>query len=51
MTILFNFARPPFDCLNVEAHQRLAQSLSICYFRAGQVVRLDDVEIQVVARD
>jgi CBS domain-containing protein len=38
MTTLFNFARPPFDCLNAEAHQRLAQSLSICYFRAGQVV-------------
>lgn len=38
MTTLFNFARPPFDSLSAEARQRLAQSLSICYFRAGQVV-------------
>ncbi|HEH9404105.1 TPA: cyclic nucleotide-binding/CBS domain-containing protein [Aeromonas bestiarum] len=38
MTTLFNFARPPFDSLSAEERQRLAQSLSICYFRAGQVV-------------
>ncbi|WP_348685091.1 putative nucleotidyltransferase substrate binding domain-containing protein [Aeromonas bestiarum] len=38
MTTLFNFARPPFDSLSTEERQRLAQSLSICYFRAGQVV-------------
>lgn len=38
MTTLFNFARPPFDSLSAEARQRLAQNLSICYFRAGQVV-------------
>lgn len=38
MTTLFNFARPPFDSLRAEERQRLAQSLSICYFRAGQVV-------------
>ncbi|MGY3909596.1 putative nucleotidyltransferase substrate binding domain-containing protein [Aeromonas piscicola] len=38
MTTLFNFARPPFDSLSAEARQRLAQSLSICYFREGQVV-------------
>jgi CBS domain-containing protein len=38
MTTLFNFARPPFDSLSAEARQRLAQSLSICYFRAGQLV-------------
>ncbi|MGY3896570.1 putative nucleotidyltransferase substrate binding domain-containing protein [Aeromonas enterica] len=38
MTTLFNFARPPFDSLSTEERQQLAQSLSICYFRAGQVV-------------
>ncbi|MGY3901099.1 putative nucleotidyltransferase substrate binding domain-containing protein [Aeromonas lusitana] len=38
MTTLFNFARPPFDCLDEAARQRLGQSLSICYFRAGQTV-------------
>lgn len=38
MTILFNFDRPPFDCLDEPARQRLGQSLSICYFRAGQTV-------------
>jgi CBS domain-containing protein len=38
MTILFNFSRPPFDCLGEAARQRLGQSLSICYFRAGQTV-------------
>ncbi|MDM5140444.1 DUF294 nucleotidyltransferase-like domain-containing protein [Aeromonas bestiarum] len=38
MTTLFNFARPPFDSLSAEARQRLAQNLSICYFRAGQLV-------------
>lgn len=38
MTTLFNFARPPFDSLSAEERQQLAQSLSICYFRAGQVV-------------
>ncbi|GKQ99752.1 putative nucleotidyltransferase substrate binding domain-containing protein [Aeromonas hydrophila] len=38
MTSLFNFARPPFDCLSAEERQRLEQHLSICYFRAGQPV-------------
>ncbi|MFQ2265326.1 putative nucleotidyltransferase substrate binding domain-containing protein [Aeromonas hydrophila] len=38
MTSLFNFARPPFDCLTAEERQRLEQHLSICYFRAGQPV-------------
>ncbi|MGU5581551.1 putative nucleotidyltransferase substrate binding domain-containing protein [Aeromonas hydrophila] len=38
MTSLFNFARPPFDCLSAEERQRLEQHLSICYFRAGQAV-------------
>lgn len=38
MTILFNFARPPFDGLDEAARQRLGQSLSVCYFRAGQTV-------------
>ncbi|UNU87629.1 putative nucleotidyltransferase substrate binding domain-containing protein [Aeromonas dhakensis] len=38
MTSLFNFARPPFDCLTAEERQRLEQRLSICYFRAGQPV-------------
>ncbi len=38
MTSLFNFARPPFDCLSAEECQRLEQHLSICYFRAGQAV-------------
>ncbi|KER63098.1 cyclic nucleotide-binding protein [Aeromonas hydrophila] len=38
MTSLFNFARPPFDCLTTEERQRLEQHLSICYFRAGQPV-------------
>ncbi|WP_323964842.1 putative nucleotidyltransferase substrate binding domain-containing protein [Aeromonas hydrophila] len=38
MTSLFNFARPPFDCLTEEERQRLEQHLSICYFRAGQPV-------------
>lgn len=39
MSLLFNFARPPFDCLDDEARQRLGQHLSICYFRAGQAVQ------------
>jgi CBS domain-containing protein len=38
MTILFNFSRPPFDCLGEAERQRLGQSLSVCYFRAGQRV-------------
>ncbi|MEL3918274.1 putative nucleotidyltransferase substrate binding domain-containing protein [Aeromonas enteropelogenes] len=38
MTTLFNFARPPFDNLAAETRQRLEQSLSICYFRAGETV-------------
>lgn len=38
MTILFNFNRPPFDCLDEGARQRLGQSLSICYFRTGQTL-------------
>jgi CBS domain-containing protein len=38
MTLLFNFARPPFDCLGEEACQQLGQHLSVCYFRAGQTV-------------
>ncbi|WP_310596958.1 putative nucleotidyltransferase substrate binding domain-containing protein [Aeromonas aquatica] len=38
MTILFNFDRPPFDCLDEPARKRLGQSLSICYFRASQRV-------------
>lgn len=38
MTSLFNFARPPFDCLTAEERQRLELHLSICYFRAGQPV-------------
>ncbi|WP_323993931.1 putative nucleotidyltransferase substrate binding domain-containing protein [Aeromonas hydrophila] len=44
MTSLFNFARPPFDCLTAEERQRLEQHLSICYFRAGQpVLKAGDV--------
>ena len=39
MSLLFNFARPPFDGLDEEARQRLGQHLSICYFRAGQTVQ------------
>ncbi|MCO4203240.1 putative nucleotidyltransferase substrate binding domain-containing protein [Aeromonas taiwanensis] len=39
MSLLFNFARPPFDCLDDEARQRLGRHLSICYFRAGQTVQ------------
>ncbi|MFQ2102520.1 putative nucleotidyltransferase substrate binding domain-containing protein [Aeromonas sanarellii] len=39
MSLLFNFARPPFDCLDEAARQRLGQRLSICYFRAGQTVQ------------
>ena len=38
MSLLFDFARPPFDCLDVAARERLGQRLSICYFRAGQTV-------------
>ncbi|USV55866.1 putative nucleotidyltransferase substrate binding domain-containing protein [Aeromonas encheleia] len=38
MTILFNFSRPPFDCLGEAERQHLGQSLSVCYFRAGQRV-------------
>ena len=38
MTVLFNFTRPPFDCLGEAERQRLGQSLSVCYFRAGQTV-------------
>ncbi|WP_439834114.1 putative nucleotidyltransferase substrate binding domain-containing protein [Aeromonas enteropelogenes] len=38
MTTLFNFARPPFDNLAADTRQRLEQSLSICYFRAGETV-------------
>ena len=39
MSLLFNFARPPFDCLDEAARQQLGQRLSICYFRAGQTVQ------------
>ncbi|MFQ2387070.1 putative nucleotidyltransferase substrate binding domain-containing protein [Aeromonas dhakensis] len=38
MTTLFNFARPPFECLSEPERQQLGQALSICYFRAGQPV-------------
>ena len=38
MSLLFDFARPPFDCLGEAARERLGQRLSICYFRAGQTV-------------
>ncbi|MGY3856547.1 putative nucleotidyltransferase substrate binding domain-containing protein [Aeromonas intestinalis] len=38
MSLLFDFARPPFDCLDTEARDHLGQHLSICYFRAGQTV-------------
>lgn len=38
MSLLFDFARPPFDCLDAEARDHLGQHLSICYFRAGQTV-------------
>ncbi|MGL5815033.1 MAG: putative nucleotidyltransferase substrate binding domain-containing protein [Aeromonas sp.] len=38
MSLLFDFTRPPFDCLDAEARHRLGQHLSICYFRAGQTV-------------
>ena len=39
MSLLFDFARPPFDCLGEAARERLGQRLSICYFRAGQTVQ------------
>ena len=38
MSILFNFARPPFDRLDEEAREQLARHLSLCYFRAGDTL-------------
>ena len=38
MSTLFNFARPPFDRLDEEARERLSRHLSLCYFRAGDLL-------------
>ncbi|MGI3151250.1 putative nucleotidyltransferase substrate binding domain-containing protein [Aeromonas veronii] len=38
MSILFNFARPPFDRLDEDAREQLAPHLSLCYFRAGDTL-------------
>ncbi|MFM5696359.1 putative nucleotidyltransferase substrate binding domain-containing protein [Aeromonas veronii] len=38
MLTLFNFARPPFDRLDEEARERLSRHLSLCYFRAGDLL-------------
>ncbi len=38
MSTLFNFARPPFDRLDEAARERLSRHLSLCYFRAGDLL-------------
>jgi len=38
MSTLFNFSRPPFNHLTHGAREQLSKQLSICYFRAGQVL-------------
>ena len=38
MSTLFNFTRPPFDRLDEEARERLSRHLSLCYFRAGDLL-------------
>lgn len=38
MSTLFNFTRPPFDRLDVQAREQLSRHLSLCYFRAGETL-------------
>ncbi|PJG60101.1 putative nucleotidyltransferase substrate binding domain-containing protein [Aeromonas cavernicola] len=38
MSLLFNFARPPFDRLSQGAREQLSRHVSLCYFRAGDTL-------------